>query len=409
MRHEAHALAAHPQQRVELLLTSDARPGRGRLRYCGDARPGRRRYLSGGVGAEIGVRDLALGEVGHELRRGRRRRRRRSACAPAVKRLLPPRSSTAPAPAPGRWPRSRAPTAPRTAPRCPPRRRRRRICSARHRLPLPVYTGMWSHARRRPRHRDAARPVFGPAQTVSSPGARAKRYSAEPSPVSWNTTSTAWPTRTVSGSQSTMFVSTRGPVELDVGQHVGPARGTGPGPAGDREAVDRAPARRLEPRERRVQPQSGQNARGYQIDGRRRRSAAAAAALGGARPRTAPSPAVISGGRRRQRRSLMRPPARGRGWPLPMRVPSAPPVPWASASSAVGHLHLGVRLAAQLADGLDDLRHPAPVAGVVVAQPAAVGVERQPRRAAPAARRRRRTARPRPSRRSRGPRASAAR
>ena len=44
---------------------------------------------------------------------------------------------------------------------------------------------------------------------------------------------------------------------------------------------------------------------------------------------------------------------------------------------AVGDLHRRVRLAAQLAHGLDDLRHAAAVGRVVVAQPAAVGVERQ--------------------------------
>src|SRR3546814_4375799 len=45
---------------------------------------------------------------------------------------------------------------------------------------------------------------------------------------------------------------------------------------------------------------------------------------------------------------------------------------------AVGHLDLATGLAAQLADRLDDLGHAAPVGGVVVAQAAAVGVERQP-------------------------------
>ena len=45
---------------------------------------------------------------------------------------------------------------------------------------------------------------------------------------------------------------------------------------------------------------------------------------------------------------------------------------------AVGDLDPRVGLPAELADGLDDLGHAAPVAGVVVAEPAAVGVERQP-------------------------------
>ena len=44
---------------------------------------------------------------------------------------------------------------------------------------------------------------------------------------------------------------------------------------------------------------------------------------------------------------------------------------------AVRDLHLRVRLAAQLAHGLDDLGDAAAVGRVVVAQPAAVGVERQ--------------------------------
>src|SRR3546814_4301290 len=45
---------------------------------------------------------------------------------------------------------------------------------------------------------------------------------------------------------------------------------------------------------------------------------------------------------------------------------------------ADGDLNLAAGLAAQLADRLDDLGHAAPVGGVVVAQSAAVGVERQP-------------------------------
>src|SRR5512140_612269 len=54
------------------------------------------------------------------------------------------------------------------------------------------------------------------------------------------------------------------------------------------------------------------------------------------------------------------------------------------AASAVGErdvavfdLDLGMGLAAQLAHGLDHLRHAAAVRGVVVAEPAAVGIERQ--------------------------------
>src|SRR5687767_11483864 len=45
------------------------------------------------------------------------------------------------------------------------------------------------------------------------------------------------------------------------------------------------------------------------------------------------------------------------------------------------HLNLGVRLAAKLAHGLDHLGDPAAVRGMVVAEPAAVGVERQLARA----------------------------
>ena len=62
---------------------------------------------------------------------------------------------------------------------------------------------------------------------------------------------------------------------------------------------------------------------------------------------------------------------------LPCRVPSEPPVPWASARSQSRDLHRRVRLAAQLAHGLDDLRHAAAVGRVVVAQAAAVGVHRE--------------------------------
>src|SRR5207249_5108860 len=40
-------------------------------------------------------------------------------------------------------------------------------------------------------------------------------------------------------------------------------------------------------------------------------------------------------------------------------------------------IYLGMRLAAQLSHRLDHLREPAAVGGVVVAEPAAVGVERQ--------------------------------
>src|SRR5262245_31906785 len=44
---------------------------------------------------------------------------------------------------------------------------------------------------------------------------------------------------------------------------------------------------------------------------------------------------------------------------------------------AIRHLHLRMRLAAQLPDGFDDLGHAAAIDGVVAAQTAAVGVERQ--------------------------------
>ena len=62
---------------------------------------------------------------------------------------------------------------------------------------------------------------------------------------------------------------------------------------------------------------------------------------------------------------------------LPMRVPSDPPVPWARAIVAVGDLDRRVGLLAELAHRLDDLGHAAAVARMVVAQAAAVGVERQ--------------------------------
>ena len=61
----------------------------------------------------------------------------------------------------------------------------------------------------------------------------------------------------------------------------------------------------------------------------------------------------------------------------PMRVLSEPPVPWARARLTVLHLDGRVRLTPHLADRFEHLGHAAPVAGVVVAQPAAVGVERQ--------------------------------
>ena len=59
------------------------------------------------------------------------------------------------------------------------------------------------------------------------------------------------------------------------------------------------------------------------------------------------------------------------------RTPSRPPVPWAMREIAVRHLHLRMRLAAQLPHRLDDLGHAAAVDGVIAAEPAAVGVERQ--------------------------------
>jgi len=52
--------------------------------------------------------------------------------------------------------------------------------------------------------------AWSPASMAQSPVGR-KRGNAVPWPVSWNTTSTAWPMRTASGSQSTMLVITRGP------------------------------------------------------------------------------------------------------------------------------------------------------------------------------------------------------
>src|SRR5262245_30940321 len=51
------------------------------------------------------------------------------------------------------------------------------------------------------------------------------------------------------------------------------------------------------------------------------------------------------------------------------------PGPVGERQPAALHLHLRVRLAAELADGLDDLRQPAPVRGMVVAETAAVRVE----------------------------------
>src|ERR1700743_787848 len=44
---------------------------------------------------------------------------------------------------------------------------------------------------------------------------------------------------------------------------------------------------------------------------------------------------------------------------------------------AIAHLHRGMRLAAQLAYRFDDLGEPATVRRVIVAQPAAIGIERQ--------------------------------
>src|SRR5215471_5945223 len=44
---------------------------------------------------------------------------------------------------------------------------------------------------------------------------------------------------------------------------------------------------------------------------------------------------------------------------------------------AILHLHLRMRLAAQLPDGFDDLRHAAAVDRVIAAEAAAIGVERQ--------------------------------
>ena len=64
--------------------------------------------------------------------------------------------------------------------------------------------------------------------------------------------------------------------------------------------------------------------------------------------------------------------------PAVWREASAPPMPLASASAQSGHLHAGMGLAAQLAHRLDHLGHAAAVGRMVVAQAAAVGVERQP-------------------------------
>ena len=61
----------------------------------------------------------------------------------------------------------------------------------------------------------------------------------------------------------------------------------------------------------------------------------------------------------------------------PCRCPIEPPVPCASAILQLGHLHLGMRLAAELTHRFDDFGHAAAVRGVVVAEPAAVGVERE--------------------------------
>src|SRR6266487_1339682 len=49
--------------------------------------------------------------------------------------------------------------------------------------------------------------------------------------------------------------------------------------------------------------------------------------------------------------------------------------------AAIAHLHLRMRLAPKLPDGLHDLGQPAPVRRMIVAEPAAVGVEGQPARA----------------------------
>ena len=48
---------------------------------------------------------------------------------------------------------------------------------------------------------------------------------------------------------------------------------------------------------------------------------------------------------------------------------------------AIGHLYFWMGLAAQLARGLDNFGDAAPVCGMVVAEPAAIGVERQLARA----------------------------
>ena len=45
--------------------------------------------------------------------------------------------------------------------------------------------------------------------------------------------------------------------------------------------------------------------------------------------------------------------------------------------AAIRHLHLGMRGAAQLPDRLDDLGHAAAIGGMVVAEPAAIRIERQ--------------------------------
>ena len=63
---------------------------------------------------------------------------------------------------------------------------------------------------------------------------------------------------------------------------------------------------------------------------------------------------------------------------LACRLPSSPPVPCASARSQFFTCTCGMRLAAQLPHRFDDLGHAAAVGRMVVAQAAAVGVERQP-------------------------------
>ena len=62
---------------------------------------------------------------------------------------------------------------------------------------------------------------------------------------------------------------------------------------------------------------------------------------------------------------------------LPCRCPSGAAGAVREREVAVLHLHLRVRLAAQLPHRFDHLGHAAAVRRVVVAEPAAVGVERQ--------------------------------